>query len=191
MNFYKDTAPTIETNDGDKVNIISLTEAVVRLVDMNYNKNALHLTKDLIKQANSNMTWSGDSTVTKGVTITINDDMSLTFNGTVTAVFEFALYNRLDDILHLDPGTYVLSGIPYINDNTFIGCNRTVDGSGVRYGIQTGATPYTTFTVTDGTASMGVWIGVPNTTGTVFNNFTIKPMICYKEFYDVSPNYVP
>lgn len=96
-------------------------------------------------------------------------------SGTASATFEFVLISRLSNTFHLPTGDYYLSGAIGGSAALNLPINRNISGSGVRYGEDTGNG--LDFTVTDSTASTGVWIAINSGTPT---NTTFKPMIITK-----------
>ena len=140
-----------------------------------HGKNYLKLTRDSIKAANSSFTWNGYTTTAYQVTFTINEDLSITMSGTASATFEFVLISRLSNTFYLPTGDYYLSGAIGGSSAFNLPINRNVSGSGTRYGADVGSG--LDFTVTDSTASTGVWIAINSGTPT---NTTFKPMIISK-----------
>lgn len=164
MNFYKDVAPTIETVDGDKVNVNDIvvnSKVIPELVD-NGRKNLLKITSS--------------SEVINGVTFTVGTDGSITVNGTATAEAWF----YVDPEMQSYNGTYVLSGCPSRGSrSTFelqmASWNFRDFGDGV------------TFTKTNESSSVAIGIR----SGYKAVNLVFRPMICTKEAWDVSHEYVP
>ena len=153
-------------------------------------KNLLPLDLALMKSRNTGGTWTNNVYKIGNVDITVNSDGTIKLNGTSNNQFEFYIYTRVSDTFKLPVGTYMFynSLTASTGGNWDIAINRTVSGAGVRYGSDTGNGLL--FTVTDSSATTGVWIAC-NVSGTVFNNVTIKPMICTKAAFGVSSKFVP
>lgn len=171
MNFYKDVAPTIETIDGDKVNINDIvvnSKVIPGLVD-NGRKNLLQ-----------NVTGSLPSTTRPTVTMN-NDGTSFIISGKNN--LSDAWFYRIGTVT-FEPGTYVLSG-NYFNTVSVILYNDIISGS--NSWINRGTPVEYTFTEsTTQTFYIRVDPGYDFGTGTTF-----EPMICTKEAWDVSHEYVP
>ena len=143
-------------------------------------KNLIKRTKAEIKAANPSISWTGDtSNVVGGLTFTINDDLSITINGTTTAtVIEFNLQTRTEGkTIFKQAGEYRIDGKMQTGYGMFA-ANRTVGSSGVRYGADEGETATFTVEQSDLSAPVGLWWGYNGTVGKVFDNVTIYPMIC-------------
>lgn len=143
-------------------------------------KNLIKRTKAEIKAANPSISWTGDtSNVLGGLTFTINDDLSITINGTTTApVIEFTLQTRSEGkTIFKQVGEYRIDGKMQTGYGMFA-ANRTVGGSGVRYGADEGETAVFTVEQSDLSAPVGIWWGYNGVVGKVFDNITIYPMIC-------------
>lgn len=174
--------------ENNKTNILSVQEALSEVIDKG-SKNLLPFDLASLKSSNSDKTWNDNICQVNGVDITVGADGSLTFNGTSSASFEFYIKRRLADGYTLPDGTYMFNNnLTDQTNNWSIRINRTVSGSGVIYGTDTGNGLL--FTVTDALATTGIWI-VCDTSGVQFNNLTIKPMICTKAEWEISQNYVP
>ena len=101
-----------------------------------------------------------------GVKCTVNDDGSITFNGTATGVVNFVLYNIND--CYLSEGTYTFKLYGGIQSEIYFvtgGAGSTVP---IEYGDRT-------ITLEEGTAIGNFNIQIP--TGTVVNNVTVYPML--------------
>ena len=143
-------------------------------------KNLIKRTKAEIKAANPSISWTGDtSNVVGGLIFTINDDLSITINGTTTAtVIEFNLQTRAEGkTIFKQVGEYRIDGKMQAGYGMFA-ANRTVGGSGVRYGADEGETATFTVEQSDLSAPVGIWWGYNGVVGKAFNNVTIYPMIC-------------
>ena len=161
-----------------------------------------NLQKLIANNSTSWDTWNDNvNTKTQGgytTTFTYNSaDNSITINSVdAPPYFEFTIRSRINEALTtpftLPVGEYFAKGfVTNVNipEGLFFGVNRTVDGSGKRYGTDTGEG--FTFTVTDPTAPTSVWIGFDNADPLPMDNIIIKPMIYRKDIYDVSPEYQP
>lgn len=149
-------------------------------------KNVLNITKSSIKAINTIGTWNGDVYTRNdngnNLTVTINNDMSLTLNGTVTNRIQFNLKNSG---LQGFQG-YVLSG----------GSSESGTASIL---FQMSVSPYSTIANdTGGGVEIGDYddtksysLSVNLSAGTTVNNLVVKPMICAKSAWILSPKYVP
>lgn len=159
-------------------------------------KNIIPVTRDEIKSYNA-WSWNGYTATNGGITYTLNADGSITMNGTSTATGEFSILPRTAGrSIFPKAGTYVLyaqvpkSLNPSGVENVFIGVNRTVSGSGVRYGIDKGDGATFTVQSSEVNNANGIWIGF-SSAGLTVNNVTIYPMICTKAAFGVSSKFVP
>ena len=149
-------------------------------------KNVLNITKSSIKAINTIGTWTGDVYTRNDngndLTVTINNDMSLTLNGTAANRIQFNLKNSG---LQGFQG-YILSG----------GSSESGTASIL---FQMSVQPYSTIANDTG---VGVEIGnyddtksyslsVNLSAGTTVNNLVVKPMICAKSAWALSHKYVP
>lgn len=129
--------------------------------------------------------YSQNSGVYSGVSVTVNEDNSVTLNGQTTSNLTFYLHRR-NSIetapLILPKGTYILSGIPtgYSNVSLRMGYSRGNNGATIGNDTGNGVT----ITEPDGTNQYGLWIAC--TSGATFNNLTIYPMIRYASVTDAS-----
>ena len=160
-------------------------QALIDVIDSG-SKNKLVVTKADIKSANSSGTWSGDTYTrtdnNNNISITVNDDMSLTINGSAATRIQF---NLTETGLQNFQG-YMLSG-GNTQSNTISVLFQEVGGSyatiGQDFGTGVSLGNY------DSTKSYKVSINI--SAGTSANNIVIKPMICPKEVWDISNKYVP
>lgn len=143
-----------------------------------------------MKSRNTGGTWTNNVYKIGNIDITVNSDGTIKLNGTSNNQFEFYIYTRVSDTFKLPVGTYMFNNslTASTGGKWDIAINRTVSGAGMRYGSDTGNGLL--FTVTDASATTGVWIAC-NVSGTVFNNVIIKPMICTKAAFGVSSKFVP
>ena len=133
-------------------------------------KNKLPLTVDNIKNANSNVTWSGNETTKSGVTFTIETDnngnvQGVKLNGTATSNVQFLLGVGLTF-----NGDYILNG--GLSSNISV----SVQGKATSVGADRAFTD-------DGATSRTSWIYVEN--GTVCNN-VVKPMVRFASEADAT-----
>ena len=102
-----------------------------------------------------------------GVTFTVNNDGSVTANGTATATIDYPI----NQTTVFENGTYILSGCPVDGSATTyrLRCTRGFDSSASEFG--NGAT----LTKTSGASPLYLKIDISS--GTVLNNLVFKPMI--------------
>lgn len=154
---------------------------LIELVD-NGAKNELLLTLDEFKSQNTSGTWSGNAYTLNGITFTVNDDMTVTVNGTLTG--ERALFRLFFDRPNIWGGKF-LTGCPS-------------GGSVYDYGInlEQSASPWSSIAQDYGNGN----IISDNTSANLFgyiaimksvSNLTFKPMICSKAAWDITQNYAP
>lgn len=149
-------------------------------------KNKLNISKSSVKAINTSGTWSGDTYTrtdnNNNISITINNDMSFTVNGTTTSRVVF--YLKDSDLQGLQG--YVLSGGNVNNDNISVLLQMQENpwtNSAQDFGTGVVIPNY------DDTKSYAVSINI--SAGTVANNIIIKPMICAKSAWDISNKYIP
>ena len=111
------------------------------------------------------------SKTVNGITFTVNEDGSVTVNGTATATAQFGLISRTSSNFYIKNGTYTLSGCPKQN-GLQIRIVRTVNGADSQYGQDTGNGLIVNRT--DEENPIGITIQVNN--GTTVDNLTFKPM---------------
>ena len=107
------------------------------------------------------------STTTNGITFTVNDDGSVTADGTATANANLLIYNGANV---LRAGTYKLSGGS--DTNNFI---RITDPFSSDYPTDTGNEAL--FTITDAMESSNLYVFLRIASGATVSNLTFKPMI--------------
>ena len=128
-----------------------------------------------------------ETTTVSGITITKNDDGTLTLNGTSTAAITFYLPTTGDSFIPFENGSYVIVGgedIANQGDSTsvYVGCNS---GGSSSYAHKTNGSKSPAFSVTQG--RMKAWLYIPN--GNTLTDFVVKPMIIPSTLLDDS--YVP
>lgn len=142
-------------------------------------KNLINVTRDSIKAANPNLSWT-DYTVANhgGLSFTVNPDLSITISGTTTSTsIEFNILRRTDNKpLFKEIGNYRIDG-KIQSGKGMLAANRTVSGAGVRYGADEGATATFDVSQSDLSAPVGIWYGINEGVG-VSVDMTIYPMIC-------------
>ena len=119
--------------------------------------------------------YSYTSRTINGITFTVNDDGTVTANGTATAQADFILKSRTAGIYEFEPGEYILNGCPSGSGvNTYrLMCNKTVNGSGVGTGIDLGGG--VKINVTEEETPYSVYISIA--ADATVNNVVFKPMI--------------
>jgi len=138
-------------------------------------KNVFPITLALLKDHNTDGTWSGNDYTVSGVTFAcaFNSDgylTSITANGTSTAYIYFRFYQRTINPLHLS-GSFVVSG--GLNNNAIFVVGRTYNGAWQVLGASKGgdSNPFTVALSDD----IGANIEADN--GTEFTNAMFYPMI--------------
>ena len=165
MNFYKDTAPTVVTNNGDKVRIDDMAVGLVEIID-NGTKNLLNLSK-------------GTASVPTGVSYTINSDKSVTVTWNTSSTVSL----RFNGIPHID-GKLVMSGCP-------IGGGTSTYLMQIRQGDTTISNTSDTgegspeFELPSGTFDLIFRLAAGSFTKTFY------PMLLEKCAWDISKKYIP
>lgn len=142
-------------------------------------KNRLPITSvDSLKQLNTYGTWENNVyTHSSGVVFTVNDDMSITANGTASganAVFILSMPGGFS----IEAGNWILSGCPS-------------GGSTSTYNITIAGTTSDTGTTGRFTSCSKVLVRIYVISGTTVDNITFKPMVCSKAAWDISQAYQP
>jgi len=155
-------------------------------------KNLINVTRDSIKAANPNLIWT-DYTVSNhgGLSFTVNPDLSITVSGTTTSQsVEFNILRRTDGkTIFKEVGNYRIDG-KVQSGKGMLAANRTVSGSGVRYGADEGATATFDVSQSDLSAPVGIWYGINEGVG-VNVDMTIYPMICLSTMDRTYQQYAP
>ena len=134
----------------------------------------LNYTLQSAKTSNTTGTWNNNVYTISNVTITINDDKSITLNGTSNAQINFVLYDS--GASTIDSGTYTLAlkgreinklGI-YLNS----GASDRITQIGA---TEATSVQYKQFTINETTTLFKCWIYC--NTGTSFSNFKVYPMM--------------
>ena len=161
-----------------------ITYDIIReLIDGSSYKNKFYFNDiDKIKVFNLNnipgSSWSGNVfTHPSGVTFTLNDDLTITANGTANGQHGVFILSY-EGGFTINSGEWVLSGCPSGGSSSKY--NITIAGvaSDVGEGIA-----FTSCTK----ALVRIYI----INGTTVNNLTFKPMVCSKGFWDISHEYKP
>ena len=174
MNFYKDVAPTAETKDGDKIYVpdaLKYAQAIPDLVD-NGSKNLLDL---------GNCTFESSD----GLSYKVSNLNEITVSTTSSSSSARSI---LINNINLPVNTkLVLSGCPENGSGTSYMMYVNVDGSPVDGSIDAG-TGSTGFILNpDQTACIRIRIAANYT----MSNKVFKVMVCKKEAWDVSHEFVP
>ena len=142
-------------------------------------KNRLPITSvDSLKQLNTYGTWENNVyTHSSGVVFTVNDDMSITANGTASganAVFILSMPGGFS----IEAGNWILSGCPS-------------GGSTSTYNITLAGTTSDTGTTGSFTSCSKVLVRIYVINGTSISNAVFRPMVCSKAAWDISQTYKP
>lgn len=151
--------------------------ALVEVVDSK-DKNRLPFNNlDTIKAQNVSGTWVDNVYTWNGVTFTINEDFSITVNGTATGSNGVLVLSEPGGF-SIEEGNWVLSGCPE-------------GGSASTYSISIAATVSDTGTSAQFTSCSSKLIRLYIIEGTTVTDLTFKPMICSKADWDISQQYIP
>lgn len=172
--------------DSIKVGQISANQTeIARLVD-DKPKNVLNITKQSIKSLNTVGTWSGNTYTrtdnNNNISITMNDDMSFTINGTTESRVNF--YLKSSNLQGLQG--FILSG-----------GNTNSDTISVLLQMQ--ENPWTNLAQDFGTGveipsydeSKQYALSINISAGTNANNILIKPMLCTQNSWNYSHEFMP
>lgn len=152
--------------------------ALAELIDGG-GKNRLPITSvDSLKQLNTYGTWENNVyTHSSGVVFTVNDDMSITANGTASganAVFILSMPGGFS----IEAGNWILSGCPS-------------GGSASTYNITIAGTTSDTGTTGNFTSCSKVLVRIYVISGTTVDDLVFRPMVCSKEAWTISKAYQP
>ena len=152
--------------------------ALAELIDGG-GKNRLPITSvDSLKQLNTYGTWENNVyTHSSGVVFTVNDDMSITANGTASGA-NAAFILSMRGGFSIEAGNWILSGCPS-------------GGSTSTYNITIAGTTSDTGTTGRFTSCSKVLVRIYVISGTTVDNLTFKPMVCSKAAWDISQAYQP
>lgn len=156
----------------------SLISALTEIIDSG-DKNLLPFNNlDTIKAQNTGGTWANNVyTHNSGITFTINDDFSITVNGTATGS-NGVLVLSAPGGFSIEEGNWVLSGCPE-------------GGSTTAYNISIAATASDIGASVQFTSCSAKLVRLYVIEGTTITNLTFKPMVCSKAYWDISHKYVP
>lgn len=151
--------------------------ALVELVDSG-DKNRLPF-NDLaaIKAMNTDGAWVDNAYTRNGVTFTINEDFSITVEGTATGGNGVLVLSKPGGF-SIEEGNWVLSGCPE-------------GGSSTSYSISIAATVSDTGASAQFTSCSAKLVRLYVIEGTTVTDLTFKPMICSKADWDISQKYIP
>ena len=127
-------------------------------------KNKLETSLEMIKSINTTGTWNDNVYTNAGLTLTVNDDLSVILNGTTTSHFSFMLNN----LVTLKKGTYILNGINTVNSNALLYIWNS-DWNNI-----VSATNSSEFTINADTL---IRTGINISSEKTFDNFVVKAMI--------------
>lgn len=131
----------------------------------------------VIKSMNTGGTWNGNVYTWNGVSFTINDDFSVTADGTATGGNAVLVLSRPGGYT-MPEGNWILSGCP-------------AGGSASTYNIAIAGTTSDTGTTGSFTSCSKVLVRIYVISGTTVDNLTFNPMVCSKAAWDISQAYQP
>ena len=131
----------------------------------------------VIKSMNTGGTWSGNVYTWNGVSFTINDDFSVTVDGTATGGNAVLVLSRPGGYT-MPEGNWILSGCPS-------------GGSASTYNIAIAGTTSDTGTTGSFTSCSKVLVRIYVINGTSISNAVFRPMVCSKAVWDISQAYQP
>ena len=131
----------------------------------------------VIKSMNTGGTWSGNVYTWNGVSFTINDDFSVTVDGTATGGNAILVLSQTGGF-SIEEGSWILSGCPE-------------GGSGSSYSIAIAGTVSDTGNTAEFTSVTNKLVRIYVISGTTVDNLTFKPMVCSKAAWDISQAYQP
>lgn len=142
-------------------------------------KNRLPITSvDSLKQLNTYGTWENNVyTHSSGVVFTVNDDMSITANGTASGA-NAVLVLSMPGGFSIGEGEWVLSGCP-------------VGGSGTTYNITIAGTASDTGSTAEFTSVSAKLVRLYVLSGVTVDRLVFKPMVCSKAAWKISQRYQP
>ena len=151
--------------------------ALVEVVD-GKDKNRLPFNNlDTIKAQNTGGTWVDNTYTWNGVTFTINEDFSITVNGTATGGNGVLVLNKPGGF-SIEEGNWVLSGCPE-------------GGSSSSYSISIASTVSDTGASAQFTSCSAKLVRLYVIEGMTVTDLTFKPMVCSKADWDISQKYIP
>ena len=142
-------------------------------------KNRLPITSvDSLKQLNTYGTWENNVyTHSSGVVFTVNEDMSITVNGTASGE-NAVLVLSMPGGFSIEEGEWVLSGCP-------------VGGSGTTYNITIAGTASDTGSTAEFTSVSAKLVRLYVLSGVTADRLVFKPMVCSKAAWKISQRYQP
>lgn len=153
-------------------------EALSKIIDEGPKNKINFSNMTMIKSQNTGGTWDNNVfTHNSGVTFTVNDDFSITVNGTATGSNAVLVLSPTGG-LTLEEGNWVLSGCPEGGNTTTY--NISIAGTASDIGNSAEF---------NSVSSKLVRIYVLN--GVTVDNLTFKPMVCSKTEWNISKKYVP
>lgn len=177
----------VTANVGDLLNLTTIDKSSV--------VGAINEVLDDVKQGFANNLipypyYRADTYTHNGITYTVNDDLSVTANGTATATSTYNFRGRTEttNTLYLAEGSYTLSGCPSGGGSSTyrLRVNETYNNAGRTVANDSGNGD--TFTVDAEKAVYPKGVYVEIYTGTTVNNLVFKPML---EKGTVAHDYVP
>lgn len=130
-----------------------------------------------IKAINTGGTWSGNVYTWNGVSFTINDDFSVTVDGTATGGNAVLVLSRLGGYT-MPEGNWILSGCPE-------------GGSGTTYNITIAGTASDTGSTAEFTSVSAKLVRLYVLSDVTVDRLVFKPMVCSKVAWDISQEYQP
>lgn len=167
----------VEQIDTTTTNEVADRAALVEVVD-GKDKNRFPFNNlDTIKAQNTGGTWVDNTYTWNGVTFTINEDFSITVNGTATGGNGVLVLSEPGGF-SIEEGNWVLSGCPE-------------GGSSTSYSISIATTVSDTGASAQFTSCSAKLVRLYVIEGTTVTNLTFKPMVCSKADWDISQKYIP
>lgn len=139
--------------------------------------NLIPFSINAIKTYNTSGTWSGNTYTYRGISVTLNDNGTITVDGTATGNFTLYLVANSNQLL-LPDGSYTLTGeLPGTgSDSTwYFQATTTIDSSGTVKARNRDYGSGVTFAV-DSTV-YGVSVYLHTASGDTFNNAVLKPQL--------------
>lgn len=150
---------------------------------------------DLIDHGAKNLVWLNRGTETvNGVTLTVNDDLSVTLSGTCSGYFSFRIVGDQSSTAYqyaqpIEKGSYILTGLPESASATTVRylLGITLSSSSTRTSESVYADKV--FDIDKDTARFDLSIYVA--TGATFSTpVTVHPMVCKQKYYTRTQKYV-
>lgn len=184
--YHNGTWISLAKNSYLKAEIDNIDRAELANIIDSGAKNKLNISKSSVKTINTSGTWSGDTYTrtdnNNNISITVNNDMSFTINGTTATRVQFTLSNTgLASFQN-----FVLSGGNVASDTISV-LLQEVGGAYATIGQDFG----TGVELGDYDSSRSYSLSINISANTVADNIVIKPMICSKSAWALSTKYVP